>query len=134
MRHVHAPLDQRTSGHAIDLRGRDVVLISVDALRADHVGAYGYGRPTTPRLDRLAAEGVVFEAAYTPTPHTSYAVSSLMTGKYIRPLVLQGLGDDSETWAQHLQRYGYKTAGFYPPAVFFIDGERFTRSARMLVP
>ncbi|MGK3970832.1 sulfatase [Sorangium sp. So ce118] len=120
-----APLDERASGHAIDLRGRDVVLISIDALRADHVGAYGYSRKITPNLDRLAAEGVRFEAAYTPTPHTSYAVSSLMTGKYIRPLVLQGLGEDSETFAQHLRRYGYKTAGFYPPAVFFIDGERF---------
>ncbi|WP_437603413.1 sulfatase-like hydrolase/transferase [Sorangium sp. So ce590] len=120
-----APLDERASGHAIDLRGRDIVLISIDALRADHVGAYGYDRKITPNLDRLAADGVRFEAAYTPTPHTSYAVSSLMTGKYIRPLVLQGLGDDSETFAQHLRRYGYKTAGFYPPAVFFIDGERF---------
>ncbi|MGK4004994.1 sulfatase-like hydrolase/transferase [Sorangium sp. So ce1036] len=120
-----APLDERASGHAIDLRGRDIVLISVDALRADHVGAYGYERKITPNIDRLAAEGVRFEAAYTPTPHTSYAVSSLMTGKYIRPLVLQGLGEDSETFAQHLRRYGYKTAGFYPPAVFFIDGERF---------
>ncbi|EYF01606.1 sulfatase-like hydrolase/transferase [Chondromyces apiculatus] len=120
-----APLEELTSGHAIDLRGRDIVLITVDALRADHVGVYGYGRPTTPNLDRLAAEGVVFEAAYTPTPHTSYAVASLMTGKYMRPLLLQGLGEDSETFAQALRRYGYKTAGFYPPAVFFIDGERF---------
>ncbi|WP_437785890.1 sulfatase-like hydrolase/transferase [Sorangium sp. So ce1097] len=120
-----APLDERASGHAIDLRGRDIVLISVDALRADHVGAYGYSPKITPNIDRLAAEGVRFDAAYTPTPHTSYAVSSLMTGKYIRPLVLQGLGEDSETFAQHLRRYGYRTAGFYPPAVFFIDGERF---------
>ncbi|MCC6558555.1 MAG: sulfatase-like hydrolase/transferase, partial [Polyangiaceae bacterium] len=120
-----APLEERASGHAVDMKGRDVVLVTIDALRADHVGAYGYARPTTPRLDRLAAEGVVFEAAYTPTPHTSYAVASLMTGKYVRPLLLQGLGEDSETWAQHLRRYGYKTAAFYPPAVFFIDGERF---------
>ncbi|AKT40437.1 sulfatase-like hydrolase/transferase [Chondromyces crocatus] len=119
------PLEEIASGQSIDLRGRDLVLITVDALRADHVGAYGYGRPTTPNLDRLAAEGVVFEAAYTPTPHTSYAVASLMTGKYMRPLLLQGLGEDSETFAQYMQRYGYKTAGFYPPAVFFIDGDRF---------
>ncbi len=68
----------------------------------------------------------MFEAAYSPTPHTSYAVTSLMTGKYMRPLVLQGLGSDSETWAGDLRRYGYRTAAFYPPAVFFIDAERFT--------
>lgn len=120
-----SPLELRSSGHAVDLKGRDVVLISVDALRADHVSAYGYARKTTPEIDALAAGGVLFEAAYSPTPHTSYAVTSLMTGKYMRPLVLQGLGADSETWAAHLRRYGYRTAAFYPPAVFFIDGERF---------
>jgi arylsulfatase A-like enzyme len=113
------------AGHAVDFAGRDILLLTVDALRADHVGAYGYQRPTTPNLDRLAAEGVVFDAAYSPTPHTSYAVTSIMTGKYMRPLVLQGLGEDSETWAGHLRRYGYRTAAFYPPAVFFIDAERF---------
>jgi hypothetical protein len=120
------PADARaSSGHAVDLVGRDILLVTVDALRADHVGAYGYPRPTTPNLDALAAGGVVFDAAYSPTPHTSYAVTSIMTGKYMRPLVLQGLGDDSDTWAGYLRRYGYRTAGFYPPAVFFIDAERF---------
>jgi arylsulfatase A-like enzyme/HEAT repeat protein len=119
------PIAEQKSGHAIDLKDRDLLLITVDALRADHVGAYGYARPTTPNLDRLAREGVVFEAAYSPTPHTSYAVTSIMTGKYMRPLVLQDLGVDSETWAEHLRRYGYRTAAFYPPAVFFIDAERF---------
>jgi arylsulfatase A-like enzyme len=109
----------------VDFTERDLVLITIDALRADHVGAYGYGRPTTPNIDGLAQSGVVFEAAYTPTPHTSYALTSLMTGKYMRPLVLQGLGADSETWAAHLRRYGYRTAAFYPPAIFFIDAERF---------
>lgn len=117
--------EPKQSGHAVDLAGRDILLVTIDALRADHVGAYGYPRATTPNLDELAKGGVVFEAAYSPTPHTSYAVTSIMTGKYMRPLVLQGLGDDSETWAAHLRRYGYRTAAFYPPAVFFIDAERF---------
>ncbi|HRI69975.1 MAG TPA: sulfatase-like hydrolase/transferase [Polyangium sp.] len=116
---------QRQQGRSLDLSGRDIVLITVDALRADHLSAYGYGKKLSPNLDALAAEGVVFDHAYTPTPHTSYAITSLMTGKYIRPLVLQGLGGDSETWAGQLRRYGYKTAAFYPPAVFFIDAERF---------
>jgi arylsulfatase A-like enzyme len=114
-------------GHAVDLAGRDILLVTIDALRADHVGAYGYAaHPTTPNLDRLAASSAVFDAAYSPTPHTSYAVTSIMTGKYMRPLVLQGLGEDSDTWAGHLRRYGYRTAAFYPPAVFFIDAERFS--------
>jgi hypothetical protein len=115
----------KPAARSVDLRGRDVLLLTVDALRADHVGAYGYARPTTPSIDRFAREGAVFEHAYTPTPHTSYAVTSLMTGKYMRPLLLQGMGLDSDTWAGLLRKYGYRTAAFYPPAVFFIDASRF---------
>ena len=110
---------------ALDWTGRDIVLFTVDALRADHVSSYGYARPTTPNLDELAREGARFDAAYCPTPHTSYSITSLMTGKYMRPLLALGLGEDSDTWAALLRRYGYRTAAFFPPAVFFIDGERF---------
>jgi arylsulfatase A-like enzyme len=110
---------------ALDWSGHDVLLVSVDALRADHVSAYGYGRPTTPHLDALAREGALFEHAYCPTPHTSYSVTSMMTGKAMRPLMALGLGAGSETWASQLRRYGFKTAAFYPPAVFYIDPERF---------
>jgi arylsulfatase A-like enzyme/HEAT repeat protein len=112
-------------GEGVDWRGRDIVLITVDALRADHLGSYGYGRSITPNLDALARESARFTWAYAPTPHTSYSVSSLMTGKYMRPLLLQGVGADSDTFAHLLRLYGYRTAAFYPPAVFFIDTERF---------
>ncbi len=117
--------ESAASGHPLDLRGRDLLLVTIDALRADHVGAYGYPRRTTPQLDALAAQGVLFEHAYCPTPHTSYSVTSLMTGKYLRPLLLQGAGEDSDTWAGLLRGYGYRTAGFYPPALFYIDAQRF---------
>ncbi len=110
---------------ALDWTGRDIVLVSVDALRADHVGAYGYARRTTPSIDALAREGARFDRAYCPTPHTSYSITSMMTGKYMRPLLALGLGDDSETWAAALRRYDFRTAAFYPPAVFFIDQARF---------
>ena len=106
-------------------QGRSVLLISIDALRADHLGCYGYARATTPALDQLASQGVRFNAAYAPTPHTSYSITSLMTGKYMRPLLLQNAGRDSELWATLMRTYGYKTAAFFPPAVFFIDGHRF---------
>jgi arylsulfatase A-like enzyme len=109
----------------LDLRDRDFLLISIDALRADHLSSYGYTRPTTPHIDALAKDAVVFEHAYAPTPHTSYSVTSLMTGKYMRPLLLQGIAQDSDTWAGLLRTYGYRTAAFYPPAVFFIDPDRF---------
>jgi len=68
---------------------------------------------------------VRFDAAFSPTPHTSYAVTSMMTGKYMRPLLALGLGQDSDTWAGLLRKYGYRTAAFYPPAVFFIDEALF---------
>jgi arylsulfatase A-like enzyme len=110
---------------ALDWSRTDIVLLSVDALRADHLGAYGYPRATTPRIDALAREGKTFLSAYCPTPHTSYSVTSMMSGKYMRPLLGLGLGDDSDTWAGLLRRYGYRTAAFYPPAVFFIDEQRF---------
>jgi hypothetical protein len=116
-----------TSGQsALSFQGHDVLLVTIDALRADHVGAYGYARKLTPHFDALAARGAVFEHAYCPTPHTSYSVTSLLTGKYLRPLLLQGAGEDSDTWAGLLRTYGYRTAAFYPPAVFFIDQSRFT--------
>ncbi|AKV02359.1 Choline-sulfatase [Labilithrix luteola] len=111
---------------ALDWTGKDIVLLTVDALRADHLSSYGYGRPTSPNIDRLAARGVRFDRAYCPTPHTSYSISSMMTGTYMRPLLAMGAGEKAETWADHLRRYGYRTAAFYPPAVFFIDAHRFT--------
>lgn len=118
-----APTNQK--GRAFSLAGRDLLLITIDALRADHLGAYGYGRPTTPHMDALAKSGVRFERAYAATAHTSYSVTSLMTGKYMRPLLLQGAGHDSDTFATLLQHYAIRTAAFYPPAVFFIDPARF---------
>ena len=115
---------------SLDWSGHDCLLLTVDALRADHVSAYGYARKTTPNVDALASQGALFENAYCPTPHTSYSVTSMMTGKYLRPLLALGRGEDSETWAQYMRLYGWRTAAFYPPAVFFIDGNRFLRLAQ----
>ena len=106
------------------------LLISVDALRADHVGAYGYARPTTPNIDAPGARGALFLRAYCPTPHTSYSVTSMMTGKNLRPLLAQGLGRGlRHVRGRLLRTYGYRTAAFYPPAVFFID-EQLLRDLR----
>ena len=115
------------SPRMLDWTGHDIVVVTIDALRADHVSSYGYARPTTPNIDRLAARGARFEHAYCPTPHTSYSVTSMMTGKYMRPLLALATGEDSETWAHYLRRYDFRTAAFYPPAVFFIDEHRFRR-------
>lgn len=104
-----------------DWRERDVLLISVDALRADAVTSV-----RMPNLAQLADRGVVFERAYTPTPHTSYALSSLLTGKFVRPVMaLPGEAREHPSLAGLLRDYGYRTAAFYPPAIFFVDAARF---------
>jgi arylsulfatase A-like enzyme len=58
----------------------DILLVTIDTLRADHCSAYGYGRPTTPRLDALAARGVRFQSAYAPMATTSPAHATLFSG------------------------------------------------------
>jgi arylsulfatase A-like enzyme len=63
--------------------GRAVVLISLDTLRQDHLGCYGYGRDTSPNIDRFAREdAVVFEAAYAQAPYTLPSHMSIFTGLY----------------------------------------------------
>jgi arylsulfatase A-like enzyme/HEAT repeat protein len=102
----------------------DVLLITIDALRADHVGAYGYARGTTPNIDRLAAEGTRFSRVYSQAPHTSFSVSSMLTSKYFPTMARLAPGERHETLAAVLRNYGWKTAAFYPPAVFYIDSDR----------
>jgi arylsulfatase A-like enzyme len=59
-----------------------VVLVTIDTLRADRVGAYGYRRDTTPTIDRLAAEGALFERAYSSSPVTDRSLPTMLGGLY----------------------------------------------------
>lgn len=102
----------------------DVLLITIDALRADHVGAYGYRRPTTPNIDALAASGTRFVRAYAQAPHTSFSVASMLTGKYFPTLARLAPGERHDPLPAVLRTYGWKTAAFYPPAVFFVDAHK----------
>jgi arylsulfatase A-like enzyme len=125
---VPAPVEGPASTLMVGPRKPDanVLLISVDALRADHMGAYGYKRRTTPQLDAWASSAARFERAYCQVPHTSFSVTSLMTGTYIYSLSTVDPGRRYVTLPEVLRRYGYKTAGFFPPAVFYIDRNNFT--------
>ncbi|MGZ3428260.1 MAG: sulfatase-like hydrolase/transferase, partial [Polyangia bacterium] len=60
----------------------NVVLITIDALRADHVGAYGYKRATSPRLDALAKEAVLFDNGWAHAPSTRYSIPAILAGRY----------------------------------------------------
>jgi len=108
----------------------NLLLISVDAMRADHMGVYGYGRNTTPNLDRWARRSVLFERGYCQVPHTSFSVTSLMTGTYVYSASRANPGRRFRTMAEAVRRYGYKTAAFFPPAVFYIDRDNFTAFER----
>ena len=61
----------------------DVVIITIDALRPDHLGCYGYGRNTSPNIDRLAKEGACFLNSFSPGSSTTAAMPSFLSGKYL---------------------------------------------------
>jgi arylsulfatase len=92
---------------------RGLVLISVDTLRADALGAYGAQGGLTPRLDALARESLVFEAAYAPAPFTFPSIASLWSGRYPGALGirtnLSQLPPDVPTLASALRERGFRT-------------------------
>ena len=93
---------------------RRIVLVSIDTLRADHLGTYGYPRATSPKLDAFAAEGAVFEDAATPAPWTLPAHGALLTGLYPEHNGLTALGtllpESVATLASELGSHGFVTA------------------------
>ncbi len=92
----------------------DLILISIDCLRADHVGVYGYGRETTPVLDAFAKDGVVFEDAVSVSSWTLPTHMSMLTG--LLPTE-HGLRHDQKRFSsvsylpEILARNGYETVG-----------------------
>src|SRR2546427_4848454 len=96
--------------------GRDVFLITIDTLRADHVHCYGYDRVQTPSLDQLAKQGIRFTQAFTPSPITNTSHVSILTGllpdshgvsDFGIPLAVK-----HHTLAGRLEKQGYRTAAF----------------------
>jgi arylsulfatase len=101
----------------MDNAGRNIVLVSIDSLRADHCGLHGYERDTTPNLSALADESVVFENAIAPAAFTEQSMPAIFTGDFNMP-------GDRDTPREHigkrqflpemLSERGYATAGFTP--------------------
>jgi arylsulfatase A-like enzyme len=96
----------------------NVVLVSVDTLRADHVGAYGYPKPVTPNIDALARRGVLFENAISQSSWTRPAHMSIFTGLHPREHGFVALADTRRledsvpTLASVLRGKGFRTAAF----------------------
>jgi arylsulfatase len=95
---------------------RDLILITVDTLRADRLSAYGYERPTSPFLDRLAQTSWRFERALVPMPRTTQSLAALMTS--LRPSqnrvrwLHSKLGTEFETLAERFQEADFTTGAF----------------------
>jgi len=94
----------------------NVLLITIDTLRADRLGFYGYGKPTSPEMDAFAASAVVFEQAEASAPWTLPALASVMTSEVASTHDCWNYGsilDDSfRTLPEHLLAAGYDTAAF----------------------
>jgi arylsulfatase A-like enzyme len=95
----------------------DIVLVSIDSLRPDHLGSYGYPRDTSPTLDALADAGARFTTATSTTSWTLPAHAALFTGLHDATHGLSSdglrLADEHVTLAELLRDAGYTTAGFY---------------------
>jgi hypothetical protein len=98
---------------------QNVIMIHVEALRPDHVGFIGYGRPTTPHIDKFRQGATWFKNAYSPAPTTRFALSMLFTGHEIER-VPQSRGHavdftllpDAVTLAERLEPLGYDRVGY----------------------
>jgi len=95
-------------------RPSNLVLVSIDTLRAGLLGCYGYGRPTSPTLDALAARGVLFERAMATAPWTLPSHASLLSGLYPSRHGVRRAGallpEDVRPWAERLREQGFATA------------------------
>lgn len=104
------------------VRGMNVMLVVLDAARAESFGCYGQPEATTPEIDRIAADAVVFERAFTPAVYTLGAMSSLWTSQYpdrhhAEVSYADRLPADRLTLAQALSARGIHTGGFVANAM-----------------
>jgi arylsulfatase A-like enzyme len=111
----------------------NILVIVVDTLRADHLSSYGYGRPTTPAIDRLAKEGVVLWNAISTCSWTLPSHASLLTGRSpfehgmqaVQPMPWLGWGRTGlrghPTLGEALQQMGYRTGAFSANLTYFTE-------------
>ncbi len=88
-----------------------IVIVTIDSLRPDHVGAYGATRPTTPHLDALARRALVFERAYAPGSSTRFSLPAFVTGRFMSQLAMKGRAvlPENTTFAEVLGAAGWHT-------------------------
>ncbi len=100
------------------------LLVTVDSLRADHVGYTGYSRDTTPFLDELSEDSAFFDNAVAPSTHTREALPSILTGQYPPQAVNRIYGMTEATVAEHADSEGFDTGAFVG-GPFFTEGNGY---------
>jgi arylsulfatase A-like enzyme len=107
----------------------NVIVIILDALRADHLSSLGYFRKTTPNLDRLASQGVSFQYAISASTWSQPSHASLLTGAFPFEHKSEGYYFESSlpTMAEVFQRHGYRTGAVSANSVFFCRRVGFGR-------
>lgn len=110
------PVDASRGAREGGARGPSILVVLVDTLRADHLGAWGYERATSPSIDAFARDGVQFLRAYSQSTWTKPATASLMTGRYPRQhqayLEKAKLPESELLLPEALRAVGYRTAVF----------------------
>ncbi len=114
--------DSRETKPAAKWNPFNIVVVTVDTLRPDHLGCYGYTRIKTPNLDKLAEKGTLFENAVSQVPMTPPSHASMFTGTYpvvhqVRNVAGFSLDPSHRTLAKMLQDRGWQTAAFVGAAV-----------------
>ena len=107
----------------------NVLVIVVDTLRADHLSGYGYARATSPNLDRIGEQGVLFENAFAASSWTLPSHASLLTGRYQYEYGANGNYNDGRFFniAQALRADGYRTGAFSANTLYFCRAFGFGR-------
>jgi arylsulfatase A-like enzyme len=108
----------------------NLLLVTVDTLRADHLGCYGYSRPTSPAIDGLAGEGALFENGWAHAPSTRYSMPAIASGRWPSAITWDEsiwwprMGPDVRTTAQALHDAGYFTGGMFSFNYFALADHR----------
>ena len=100
----------------------NVIVISIDTLRADHLGIYGYQKPTTPNIDKFSQNAIIFEKAFAQSSWTLPSHAAMLTGRYPQKLDVEVLSDrlpQGSTITEILKNNNYQTAAFTGGA--FVD-------------
>jgi arylsulfatase len=114
--------DERAAAPPVEPRPPSVLLLTLDTLRADHLGVYGYPEPISPNIDALAARGVVYERAIAASSRTAPSHASILTSRYVRDHAVGSVNgatrlEHETTLASLLSGRGYDTAAFVSNSV-----------------